>query len=122
MISRQHCETEISEIKGKKCDNILAVCGATKEFVILFYMEIEGVWLRVFLDNSVLFVDTRETPDAEDDLDDGEEYINLADLHKVRNDKIERATMKNGVFELMFSKGAIFRFKEQNDETVLEIL
>jgi len=115
--ARQHCEIEISEIAGETVERMLAVRGICSGSLVLFYIFIRGTWLRIFLDAGVLFLDVCDAPDAEDDLDEGIEYLDLSENHGIKGEKVRKAFMKNGVFRLVFESGAEFIFEEAGEET-----
>lgn len=122
VISRQHSETEIPEIVGKTCDSILAVGGSIIGNILIFYVSLGGMWLRIFLDAGALFVDVCEGPDPEDDLDDGEKYLDLITIYGLKKEEISVASMKDGVFRLGFKSGVEMHFKQKGEETELRII
>jgi hypothetical protein len=121
-ISRQHSETEITEIVGKRCSSILAVGGSIANSIIIFYVSFADVWLRIFLDAGVLFVETCDEPDREDDLDEGSDYIDIAKVYGLSDAEVDKASMKGGVFKLGFKCGTLLLFEQQGDETELRVI
>ena len=121
-ISRQHSETEIAEIVGKICKSILAVGGAAPNSILIFYVALNDVWLRMFLDTGVLFVDTCDGPDREDDLEEGAEYLDLAMMHGLKGKEISSASMKNGIFRLGFKCGTELLVEQHGEESKLRVV
>lgn len=119
---RQHAETEISEIIGDTVECLLAVKGNTDDDVISLYILVRGIWLRVFLDAGLLFLDISDSPDAEDDLDEGASYWDLSETYGIKAEEISAANMKHGVFRLAFKSGAEFAFEQIGEETKLRFI
>jgi hypothetical protein len=70
----------------------------------------------------VLFVDVCEGPDPEDDLDDGEKYLDLITIYGLKKEEISVASMKDGVFRLGFNSGVEMHFEQKGEETELRII
>ena len=116
-INRQHSETEISEIVGDSVDKMLAVKGASKDTIVLLYVLLRGLWLRLFLDEGVLFADICDEPDVDDDLEEGDEYLDLTAVYDLCGQVVSKASMKRGVFQLSFKSGVEMLFEQDGEET-----
>jgi hypothetical protein len=116
IVARQHSETELSEIACDTVERILAVRGTGNDSLVLFYVLIRGFWLRIFLDAGVLFLNVCDGPDAEDDLGEGDEYLDLSDNYGIKGEEVSKAFMKNGVFRIAFNSGAEFIFEQREEE------
>lgn len=116
-ISRQHSETEIHEITGMVCNNLLAVRGSTQDTVHVLYLSVDSLWLRVFIDCGVLFLESVSEPGREDDLETGEEYRDLASELGSLGLTIGEAKMANGAFAVMFDNGLEIQFEDFQEET-----
>ncbi|WP_445358068.1 hypothetical protein [Microbulbifer sp. ANSA005] len=114
-IYRQDDETEISEIYGMQCNEILAIPSDRDGNVHALYLNVGLLWLRLFIDAGLLFVDKCNGPDPEDDLDDSENYISYADYLRERNRYVRAAFMKDGVFTLLLQKGGGIVVTETNN-------
>lgn len=114
-ISRQHEQTEIYEIHGAECKRMLAVPGANDGEIIFVHMLVGETWLRFFLDAGVLFVEEGVGPVPDEDLADGEDYIDLTAKYDCEGSKIEKASKHEDVFELALSADLIFTFKQVGD-------
>lgn len=119
-IYRQHDETELSEIYGMDCKKIMAVPSGQKDIVHCLYLYVGSIWLRIFINAELLFVDECEGPDPEDDLDEDEEYIDYWGSLEKRNNIIESACMKAGVFTIVFRGGAILMLSETEGGTLIK--
>ena len=120
-IVRQDSETEVVEIIGKNCKRILATTCPNIRKILVFYMYIESLWLRVFLDSNVLFIDVCNGPDPDDDLEEGAEYLDISKQYELTNQKITIASMKDGKFRLGFESGIELLFQQINDDTILSL-
>lgn len=121
-ITRQHSETDIPELVGYPLEKIIALKGEAKNSAALFYLFIKGMWFKVFLDNAVLFFDDCDGPDHEDDLEEGEEYLDIANYHHLDGEIVSAASMKNGVFCIGFKSGTELVFEEVGKEVLLRVI
>lgn len=121
-LTRQHTETEIPELVGHSMDGLLAVQDGDQKFGLLFYVLVGGLWLRIFLDEGVLFLDACDGPDREENLDDEQAYWDLCEMYGVKGEKISEASMKHGVFRLNFESGAGFVFEGIGNDTRLRFI
>jgi hypothetical protein len=121
-ISRQDDETELREIYGKMTNDILIVAGDNADVVVIMYMNVEGAWLRIFLQAGLLFV-SESQPDPEDDLDEGTDYIDIGAKYALKGQFIKSACMKDGVFAIAFDSGAslTLTLKEMDGVSVLRV-
>lgn len=122
ILSRQHADADISEIVGGTIESVLAVRGTAFDRVQLIYVLIHGIWLRVFLDAGVLFLDVCDGPDAEDDLDAGDEYFDLSGAFGIRGEQVARAFIRQGVFKIAFKSGAELIFEQYEEEARVNFL
>jgi len=72
------------------------------------------------LDEEVLFADTCNGPDADDDLEEGDDYLDISEAYDLQGQEIIRASMRSGVFQLGFKSGVELRFEQNGEETRLE--
>lgn len=120
-ITRQHEETDIYEIVGKVCEKLISVPEEGEDTVILLYILIDHIWLRIFLDDGLIFVDESAGPDPDDDLDEGETYVNLHEKYDCVGKIITMANMKGGVFSLGFSSGLTIKLEQIAGQTNLSV-
>ncbi len=121
-ISRQSPNPEIVEIHGKVCRKLLAVPDDNNpDAIVIFYLLVDGLWLRMFLDAGLLFVHEVEGPDPVDDLNGGQDYLDLTDQFDCAGTTIVSAVMRDRVFTLQLDGGTEFCFSERDDDTILEV-
>ena len=121
-IYRQHDETEVSEIYGMNCKKILAIPSELKDVGHAFYFYIESIWLRVFINAELLFVDECDGPDPEDDLDGDEQYIDYSSELTNTNANIKSARMKDDMFTIIFSEGLVITLSGTDGGTLIRVL
>ncbi|MGN6152771.1 MAG: hypothetical protein ACTHOH_12320 [Lysobacteraceae bacterium] len=121
-VSLQHGNTDIPEIAGTTVENLVAVRGSGVDRVLLIYLLLDGNWLKLFLDEGVLFVSVSDGPDAEDDLDAGDAYMDFPGLQGMRGEEIRRASVKNGAFRIVFKSGAELILEASGDEATLKFV
>ncbi len=96
IVSRQDELTEVSELYCRVCDRLLAVAPASLDVVTFFYALVEGVWHRFYLDAGLLFWDEGQAPEEEEDLYEGDTYVDLSTRLNVVGKAIEEIRMANG--------------------------
>jgi hypothetical protein len=121
ILDRQHGETEITEIVGDTVESILAVTGTGGDSIVFFYIFLRGLWLRVFLDEGVLFLSVCDGPNEEDDLGQDDAYLDLSKACAIKGQEISRACMKNGFFRITFKSGVELIFEQSGAETKFRV-
>ncbi len=120
-IYRQHESTELQEIHNKKCNKILGIPTDNDGIFIALYVQLNEIWLRVFIQAGILFVDECDGPDPEDDLDDNEEYVDISLPYDDQCLMVKSAVMKDGVFQIVFSEYLKLSLAETESGTKLKI-
>lgn len=118
-IIRQHSETSISELTGQNIHKILGLASIESREFLFFYLLNANYCIRFFLDEGVLFLDTLEEPDTEDDLDGCTEYINISETHDLHNEVVSKATMENGIFQIVFESGKSIHFEQSSERITI---
>lgn len=118
-VSRQHDLTEVTEIYNQPCDLLLAVMSANREVVTFVYAFVAGIWHRFYLDAGLLFWDEGVAPDEEEDLDQGEIYVDLAARLRTVGNTFKEIRMANSRLTLRFSGGARLVLEEIDDVTII---
>ncbi len=119
IVSRQDELTEVSELYCRVCDRLLAVAPPSLEVVTFFYALVEGVWHRFYLDAGLLFWDEGQAPEEEEDLYEGDTYVDLSARLNVVGKAIEEIRMANGRLTLRFSGGARLVLEDRDDDTFI---
>lgn len=114
MVTRQHETTQVAEFVGRLCEEFLAVPGAGADEIGVLYLRLEQSWYRAFLDEGVLFLDESSGPDPEDDLDDGVEYLDLAQALRVGRARLTEFSVRDAVLRVAFDAGAPLVLTEQD--------
>jgi hypothetical protein len=73
----QHEEVEISVLRGRTCFAFRAVENLSTGVLALFYLQVEGTWHRFYLDAGLLFWEEGPGPNPEEDLLEGDQYVDL---------------------------------------------
>ena len=63
----------------------------------------------------MLFLDVCDGPDAEDDLEAGDEYLDLSGMQGMQGEVIRQASIDNGVFRIGFESGAELMLEDCGD-------
>jgi hypothetical protein len=116
-ISRQHAETEVTELVSAVCQQLLAVPGTAPDVIVALYLLADGTWYRFFLDAQLLFLDESPGPDPEEDLDTGQSYIDLSSMLGCAGSRIEEFVMTGGTLTMKFSGGASLVLREEDGRT-----
>jgi hypothetical protein len=103
-LTRQHAETEMTELLGRTCEQLVVV-PAEDEYLV-FYMRVDGVWHRFFLEAGLLFWREGGRPDSEEDLDSEESYTDLSAELNLTGAAFNTLAFRDGFLELSFSNGA----------------
>lgn len=120
-IFRQHGQTELHEIIGKVCKKVLAIPSEEKGIILALYLMVDEIWLRVFIQAELLFVDQCDGPDPEDDLADGEEYLDIGLDIGCEESEISSAVMMDGVFKINFSNQTVIVLSEAPNGTMVNL-
>lgn len=76
-VTRQHESTSMGEVRGAVCHAFLVVRMAPSERRGTCYLLLDGEWHRFFLDAGLLFWRSGSEPNTDDDLGEGEYYIDM---------------------------------------------
>ncbi|MEZ8083715.1 hypothetical protein [Enterovibrio norvegicus] len=113
-IIRQHSETEISELKGHHCDQLIGVGSTVSNGLSLFFIFVSGVMYKFFIDEGVLtWEESLQNP--EDDLYDGESYIDLVSHFGIpRSGELRKIEMSDSTLKIHFpNMGLQFTNKDE---------
>ena len=122
-IRRQHFETEINELYGKTCDEIIAVAkNDNPEVVILMYIQVDKIWHRLYLDAGALFWHEGMKPDEEEDIFDDENYLNLGIQQGFKGKEFSLIQWKDDKFTICFENNRGLQMIEKGDETIIKML
>ncbi len=120
--SIQHDNVDITDLRGVRCESLLAVCLGD-EFCFA-YISAEGTWLRFFLDEGVLFLSECEGPDPDDDLsnehDEPHSYFDALEAMG-GSEEIERMWFESGRLTLSLRGGAHFTAFLDGDGVVCKV-
>ena len=120
-ITRQHSETEINELYGKACSELLAVVEKQKSNIAdYFYLRIDETWHRFALSAGLLFWDENEAPDEEEDIEDEEAYRDLGNELNLVNKSLQKIEMKNGRLDFRVEDGTGFQLFDLGNGTCIE--
>lgn len=109
-ITRQHSETEIHEIYGETCKELLAVVKKEKNNIADYlYLRTDEMWHRFALSAGLLFWDDNEAPDEEEDIEEEEAYRDLATELKLTHKIIKKIKMANGQLSFTVEDGSGFK-------------
>lgn len=118
-ITRQHDETQIIELESAKCTNIKGVGPGGNNGYCFFYIQLNNVWYRFFIQHGILFWIPCE-PDPEEDLADNEYYTDILKSNNINQMKIGLITMHDGIMIIPFCDGTILHLTEnQNTEYIM---
>lgn len=105
MISRQHAETTLDELVGETCSRLLAVPGDSASEVLVCYLEAASHSHRFFLDAGLLFWREGVAPDSEEDLAEGQDYVDIGTASGLSGQKLKRISMQAGVLRIESEDG-----------------
>ncbi len=85
----QHYEGEIKEIEGLTLQRLRLLINdeSEKEDVILFWVQTDKNWLRIFIDGCYCGIDEYEADESDTDMDDGVSF-------RIQDDWVENLTIK----------------------------
>jgi len=117
LIRLQHEEVELFEACGIPCTSF-QVCLTTEEPVAvgLLYLKLDDTWHRFFLDVWLLFWREDEEPDWEDELLEGEMWVDWGKQLGVEGVALSEVSMGDCVLTLRFENGASVVLKHTVDD------
>lgn len=107
-IRRQHETTTIPELSGAICTEFRAVFNAASGFYGPFYIRLEDIWHRFYLDAALVFWEQGPSPDPDNDLLNDDEYVDMATALAVCDVAVEAVRMHDGQLAIDFRNGARF--------------
>ena len=120
-ITRQHSETEMQELYGKTCSELLAVVEKPESNMADYlYLRINETWHRFALSAGVLFWDEDEAPDEEEDIEDEEVYRDLGTELNLVDKILQKIEMKNRQLNFMVEDGSGFQLFDTGDGIRIE--
>ena len=105
-VRRQSESTIISELSGHHCSSFFGIRSESDSSLELLFLQVEGIWHRFYLDAGLLFWEETEGPDPEEDLLEGERYVDLASELHVAGVGISEIRMSDNRLLLRFENGA----------------
>ncbi len=121
-IRRQHENTSIPELCGTCCSAFKAVIHEQDKRLGLLYIQLSGVWHRFFLDAGLLFWEEGRCPDPDDDVLEGERYIDLGETLHVIGVSIQRIEMRDSTLTLQFENSASLALRNGVREVGSEVV
>lgn len=109
IVTRQHDTTTLKELEGNVCEKFVGVFARDTDNYIIFYMVLDGVSHRFFLDAGILFWTSHED-DSDDDLFDGDKSIDLGFRNGVLGEKVDYISIDECVLTLRFRNGKEIEF------------
>ena len=114
-ITRQHSKTEIFEIYGKACQQLIAVVEEENiNHVYYFYLFTGNIWHRFTLDAGLLFWDENVSPDQEEDISNGEIYRNVGVEFGLLDKPFNKIKMENNKLCISVDDGSFFEVVDFN--------
>ncbi|CAN5629439.1 hypothetical protein BH09VER1_BH09VER1_14630 [soil metagenome] len=113
IISRQHETTTLEELEGKLCSEFLVVYDAKLKKYGCCYMNVEGVFHRFYLDAGLLFWRSHRSPDPENDLGEGDCYVDFGKKFKVAGINVVNISMGNCRLDIRFENGVEILLKNE---------
>ena len=115
MARRQHETTTVHEVASKRCSALLAVCNSNSKLA-LFYLHLEpDEWHRFFLDAGLLFWSSGGPPDPDNDLLEGDRYLDLGDSLQMVGHRITCVCMEDGVLKITMDNRSKLVLKEDGE-------
>ena len=123
LVVRQDWETEIPEVCGIPCSNFQVYFISRNPINVgVMFLRLEEKWHRFFLDACCLFWHEGRAPDPENDLEDGDDYVDWGAQLGVVGVALSEVTMKDCVLTVRFENGAELVLKDDTDEVTTSIL
>jgi hypothetical protein len=88
----------------------------------LLYLELSGVWHRFYLDAGLLFWEEGACPDPDDDLLEGERYVDLGEALCVVGVAIGDIEMNDSQLMLRFENGARLVLRSMAQDVGTEVV
>lgn len=121
LIRRQHSKTEVQELYGKTCDELLAVVPPEKSNLVYYlYLRVNQTWHQFSLDAGLLFWEENVAPDEEEDISSGEVYRNLGIELKLVKKTLSQIEMNSRKLSFCVEDGSGFRLIETEQGTFIE--
>lgn len=120
-VSRQHASTEVTELVGVVCEQLLAIPGSAPDVFVAAYLRASGIWYRFFLDAGLLFLDESAGPDPEDDLEPDANYVDLGAKLACQGDTIREMRMHDSTLSLRFSSGVSLLLRDFEEGSRAEV-
>ena len=121
-IRRQHETTSIPELRGTCCSAFKAVIREQDKRLGLLYIQLSGVWHRFFLDAGLLFWEEGRCPDPDDDVLEGERYVDLGESLRVLGIPIQEIEMMDSILTLQFENSARLVLRNEVQDVGSEIV
>ena len=122
VITRQHSQTEVHELYGKTCSELLAVVQQEKSNIADYlYLRTHKTWHRFALSAGLLFWDENAAPDEEDDIEEEEAYRDLGTELKLAGKVLKKIEMKNGRLDFRVEDGTGFQLTDLGYGTRIEL-
>ena len=97
-----------------------------KEDYSAFYIKLNGVFYRFFIETGVLFWRSDIEPDEEYDTEDGSIYVNLGEMFNVINREVEYISYEDPVLSIKFSGRDViifkYEFRYNSDDSVVSLI
>lgn len=123
IVIRQHEETEVPEVCGIPCSKFhVSLYSRDPVEVGLLYMKLGETWHRFFLDAGLLFWKEGPQPDPENDLVDGEDYVDWGQQLSVVGVALSEVAIDDSVFWMRFDNGAEIVLKHMPFDGVTSLL
>ncbi len=128
-VLRQHANTVLHELRGATCESFLAVPHASSRdadnngyLYLYLYLNLDNTWHRFYIDAGLLFWEDGRAPDAEDDLTEGEAYVDVGDMLGVGGVAVTEIRMADGRLTLSFDGGprVVLVNRKEDDAMFLE--
>lgn len=112
-VVRQDENTTLDELEGEACEGFVGVLDRNSDRYEVFYIVLDGVSHRFFLDAGLLFWRSHEVLNPENDLSNGSEYVDLGDRHELEGYKVGSISMKDCMLTLEFIGGKRMAFANE---------
>lgn len=122
LVRRQHEETQIPEVCGLPCSRFQAVCSREPADPGPVYLKLQDTWHRFYLDAGLLFWEEGTKPDRDDDILDGDEYVDWGQQLGVLGVAASEITMKDSELVIRFDNGAEIVLKHMPFDDITSIL
>lgn len=121
-INRQLDNTTLTEVNGKICRDFIGVFSGKINKYLYFYIDISKIYHRFYLDAGLLFWSSDVNFDPENDLLEGDHYVNLGNKFNVTGSKIENISMANCHLDMEFNNGVRITLKNDVQKVGAELI